>query len=67
MKQICILTEEQAEELRDKQERIVSDVDIVVDLLKGQPIKNSVKDDIWVALGRIHQHCYDIEYILDSE
>ena len=67
MKQICILTGEQAEELRNIKEKIYDDAYIIAELLKDQPIKNNVKDETWEILERIQQHCDNMEYILCVE
>lgn len=66
MKQVYILTKEQAEELKDIKARIISNVDIIGDLLKKEPIKHGADNDIWEVLGRIERHCWSMEDILES-
>ena len=67
MKQIYILTREQAEELKDIKNRIISNVDIISDLLKKEPIKHDEDNDVWEVLGRIERHCWNMEDILTYE
>ena len=67
MKQVCILTNEQAEELRNIKEKIYDDAYIIAELLKDEPIKNNVKDETWEALERIQRHCDNMEDVLCSE
>ena len=67
MKQVYILTKEQAEELKDIKARIISNVDIIGDLLKKEPIKHGADNDIWEVLGRIERHCWSMEDILESK
>lgn len=66
MKQVYILMDNQAEELRFIQTRIVSNVDIIndfIDEIKDEKLKNA----IGVVLKRIESYCEEMEDILVSE
>ena len=67
MKQIYILTNEQAEELKFIQRSIVADIDIIEDILKDESIKITVIESIDNILRRIEHHCSNMEDILVSE
>ena len=67
MKQVFILTNEQSEELKLIQTRITFDLDIIVDLLKDESVKATIKNAIFSVLLRIESHCNNMEDILESE
>lgn len=67
MKNVYILTKEQVEELDFIKRGIVSDIDIIYDILKDEPIRNSVKDAVWSLLLRIESHCNNMDIVLEIE
>ena len=67
MKQIYILTNEQAEELKFIQTRIVSDINIIEDILKDESIRITVREALDNVLRRIESYCSNMEDILVSE
>lgn len=67
MKQVYILTSEQAEDLKIIETRISSDVSIINDLLNDESIKEPIKCAINHVLRRIESYCEDMEDILASE
>ena len=66
MKQIYILTNEQAEELKFIQTRIVSDINIIEDILKDESIRITVIEALDNVLRRIESYCSNMEDILVS-
>lgn len=67
MKQVYTLTKEQAEELEFIKRRIISDVDIIDDILEGELIRETTRNAIDNALRRIEAYCDNMEDILESE
>ena len=65
MKQVYTLTKEQAEELEFIKRRIISDVDIIDDILEGELIRETTRNAIDNALRRIEAYCDNMEDILE--
>ncbi len=67
MKQIYILTNEQAEELKFIQTRIISNVDIINDFVDNEINDEELKNAIKVILKKMESYCEKMEDILVSE
>ena len=67
MKQVYILTKEQAEELRFLQTRIISNVDIIHDFVDDEIKDENLKNAIKIVLKRMESYCEKMEDILESE